>query len=214
VWDTGIGIPSEQRSRIFEDFYQVGNPGRDSRQGLGLGLAIVRRLTMLLGMPLDMQSAPGKGTCFWLRVPRVDGPIAAEPPQDSMEPEGRFEGRHALVVDDDTAICEATVRLLGRWGFKTRSARLLQACDHLDQGFTPDVILADLRLAEDIDGIRTVERLRERLGNAVPALLISGDTGARELARVKESGLLLLTKPVAPARLRSTLHALLSLAAE
>ena len=71
------------------------------------------------------------------------------------------------------------------------------------------MVLADLRLAEDFDGIRTVERLREHIGRAVPALLISGDTGARELARVKESGLQLLTKPVAPARLRSVLHALL-----
>ena len=84
-----------------------------------------------------------------------------------------------------------------------------QPCELIDGGFAPDVILADLRLAEVIDGIRAVERLRARLRRAVPALLISGDTGARELARVKESGLLLLTKPVAPARLRSALHALL-----
>jgi len=103
------------------------------------------------------------------------------------------------------------VHLLDQWGFATRAAlHFAQACELVDGGFVPDVILADLRLAEDMDGIRTVDRLRERLRRAVPALLISGDTGAPELARVRESGLLLLTKPVAPARLRSALHALLA----
>jgi signal transduction histidine kinase/CheY-like chemotaxis protein len=210
IWDTGIGIPLEQRSKIFEEFYQVANPARDPRQGLGLGLAIVRRLTALLDIPLDFRSVAGQGTCFTLRVPRVDGPIAPEPPEEPPEFGSRFEGRRALVVDDDVAICEATVRLLDHWGFETRAAsHFAQACELIDGGFVPDVILADLRLAEDIDGIRTVDRLRERLRRTVPALLISGDTGARELARVRESGLLLLTKPVAPARLRSALHALL-----
>lgn len=211
VWDTGIGIAPEQQSRIFEEFYQVSNPARDPRQGLGLGLAIVRRLTALLDIPLDVRSVAGQGTCFTLRVPRVEGPIAPEPVEEPSEFDRRFEGRRALVVDDDAAICEATVRLLDQWGFETRAApHFAQACELIDGGFVPDVILADLRLAEDIDGIRTVDRLRERLRRAVPALLISGDTGAPELARVRESGLLLLTKPVAPARLRSALHALLA----
>jgi signal transduction histidine kinase/CheY-like chemotaxis protein len=211
IWDTGIGIPLEQRSKIFEEFYQVANPARDPRQGLGLGLAIVRRLTALLDIPIDFQSVAGQGTCFTLQLPRVEGPIAPEPAEEPPEFDSRFEGRRALVVDDDAAICEATVRLLGHWGFETRAApHFAQACELINEGFVPDVILADLRLAEDIDGIRTVDRLRERLRRTVPALLISGDTGARELARVRESGLLLLTKPVAPARLRSALHALLA----
>ncbi len=211
IWDTGIGIPLEQQSKIFEEFYQVANPARDPRQGLGLGLAIVRRLTALLDVPLDFRSVAGQGTCFTLRVPRVEGPVAPEPAEELPEFDRRFEGRRAMVVDDDAAICEATVRLLDHWGFETRAApHFAQACELVDAGFVPDVILADVRLAEDVDGICTVDRLRERLRRTVPALLISGDTGARELARVRESGLLLLTKPVAPARLRSALHALLA----
>ena len=115
------------------------------------------------------------------------------------------------MIDDDPDICEATRRLLAGWGVEVRTAHgPAEAFDQLRQGFTPDVLLADLRLGQAIDGIGLVEQLREHLGAPVPALLISGDTGARELARVKESGLLLLTKPVAPARLRSALHALLT----
>jgi len=164
IWDTGIGIPLEQRSKIFEEFYQVANPARDPRQGLGLGLAIVRRLTALLDIPTRLPIGRRAGTCFSLRVPRVDGPITPEPPEEPPEFDRRFEGRRALVIDDDAAICEATVRLLDHWGFDTRAApNFAQACALIDGGFVPDVILADLRLAEDIDGIRTVDRLRERL---------------------------------------------------
>jgi signal transduction histidine kinase len=210
VVDTGIGIPEDQRSLIFDEFYQVSNPGRDRRKGLGLGLAIVRRLTSLLEHPLSLRSTEGRGTCFALTLPLATGPIEAPNAEESGERFELFAGRRALIVDDDADICDATVRLMTRWGFDARAApRYAAARELLQGGFVPDVILADLRLGEVIDGIGVVERLRVQLDDPVPALLISGDTGARELARVKQSGLLLLTKPVAPARLRSALHALL-----
>jgi signal transduction histidine kinase/CheY-like chemotaxis protein len=211
VWDTGVGIAPEQRSMIFEEFYQIENTARDPRKGLGLGLSIVRRLSMLLGIPLDFTSVPGRGTCFVLTLPAAAGP--AQPPviDEVDELERRFEGSRALIIDDDPAICEATEQLLQRWGFEARAVGgVAAACDMVGAGFVPDVIVADLRLAGDADGMRAVELLRERAGRPLPALLVSGDTGARELARVKQSGLMLLTKPVAPARLRSVLHALLA----
>ena len=210
IVDTGIGIPEDQQSLIFDEFYQVSNPGRDRRKGLGLGLAIVRRLTTLLEHPLGLRSAEGRGTCFTLTVPLATGPIEAPRVEESGERLEPFDGRRALIVDDDADICDATVQLMTRWGFDALAAsRYAEARERLMGGFVPEVILADLRLGEVIDGIGVIERLRVQLGHDVPALLISGDTGARELVRVKESGLLLLTKPVAPARLRSALHALL-----
>ncbi|MCW8862703.1 MAG: HAMP domain-containing histidine kinase, partial [Rhodospirillales bacterium] len=69
IWDTGIGIPPEQRERIFEDFYQLDNPSRDRRKGLGLGLAIVSRLANLLGTPVNVRSIPGKGSVFSVDIP-------------------------------------------------------------------------------------------------------------------------------------------------
>lgn len=211
VWDTGGGIPDDQRALIFDEFYQIGNPGRDRRKGLGLGLAIVRRLTVLLDHPLTFRSVVGRGSCFELTLPAADAPVDAARLEESAPPASVFAVARALVIDDDPDICEATRRLLAGWGVEVRTAHgPADAFDQLRQGFTPDVLLADLRLGQAIDGIGLVEQLREHLGTDVPALLISGDTGARELARVKESGLLLLTKPVAPARLRSALHALLT----
>jgi signal transduction histidine kinase/CheY-like chemotaxis protein len=210
VWDTGAGIPDDQRALIFDEFYQVGNPGRDRRKGLGLGLAIVRRLTVLLDHPLTFRSVVGRGSCFEVSLPIAAGPVDVAQIEEGAPPATVFAGARALVIDDDPDICEATRRLLVGWGVEVRTAHGLEdAFEFVRAGFTPDVVLADLRLGQAIDGIGVIEQLRG-LGVHAPALLISGDTGARELARVKESQLLLLTKPVAPARLRSALHALLT----
>ena len=77
VQDTGPGIPRDRMHLIFEDFYQIGNPERDRRKGLGLGLATVARLTRLLGYRLRVLSRPGRGAIFMVEVPRDTRPPAA-----------------------------------------------------------------------------------------------------------------------------------------
>lgn len=79
VWDQGIGIPAESLGEIFEDFYQVGNPQRDKREGLGLGLGIVRRLADLLGHGLDVRSRPGAGSVLSVTVPLSRAESKSEP---------------------------------------------------------------------------------------------------------------------------------------
>ena len=69
VWDSGPGIPATDLERVFEEFYQLGNPERNRAAGLGLGLSIVRRLTRLLGHPLALQSRPGRGSRFGIELP-------------------------------------------------------------------------------------------------------------------------------------------------
>jgi signal transduction histidine kinase/ActR/RegA family two-component response regulator len=71
VWDTGIGIAPQDQRRIFDDFVQLGNPGRNAHGGLGLGLALVQRASRLLGADISLQSAPGKGSCFAITLPLV-----------------------------------------------------------------------------------------------------------------------------------------------
>ena len=72
VWDTGLGIPGELHDRIFDDFYQVGNPGRDQARGLGIGLAVVRRTADLLGHRVTVRSWPGRGSVFAITAGRAD----------------------------------------------------------------------------------------------------------------------------------------------
>lgn len=69
VYDTGVGIDADRLELVFEEFYQIGNPSRDSRLGLGLGLSIVERLTRLLGHRLVVRSEIGKGSAFCVIVP-------------------------------------------------------------------------------------------------------------------------------------------------
>ncbi len=69
IWDTGPGIPEEQRSMIFQDYYQLNNPARDRHKGLGLGLAIVDRGARLLGHRVEVRSTVGKGSVFSIEVP-------------------------------------------------------------------------------------------------------------------------------------------------
>ena len=71
VWDTGVGIAAEHLPHLFDAFYQVGNRARDRRKGLGLGLAVARRLAGLLGHPLEVHSRPGRGTVVRLTLPRA-----------------------------------------------------------------------------------------------------------------------------------------------
>ncbi len=211
VHDTGVGIPPEKQALVFEEFYQVNNPGRDRRRGLGLGLAIVQRLAHMLDHPLRLRSTPGRGSCFSIELPLADGPADAPVEELPMIDDEVLHGVRALVLDDDMMVRDGTAALLRQWGAQPRTAHSgAEASRALDDGFLPDVMIVDMRLGEARDGIDVINSLRGRLRRNTPALLVSGDTGAAELARVRSSGIPLLTKPVAPAKLRAMLRAVLA----
>src|SRR5690606_3609855 len=100
---------------VFEEFRQLNNPGRNSEQGLGLGLAIVRQLAALLGHPLRLESGAGEGTRFILRLPMSE-PVVAPVPLPSMQLSARI-----LLLEDDLASREALSELLQRWGCEVRA---------------------------------------------------------------------------------------------
>lgn len=79
VCDTGPGIPADKLDLVFEDFVQLGNPERDRTKGLGLGLAVARRMAALLGHELGVRSLPGRGTVFWIAVPLAAADGAPNP---------------------------------------------------------------------------------------------------------------------------------------
>ena len=209
VCDTGVGIEPDKQQHVFEEFYQVNNPGRDRRRGLGLGLAIVRRLALLLEHRLSMRSVPGRGTCFSIELPFADGPAEAPAASEPGFAEEALRGVRVLLVDDDVMVRESTASLLRQWRAVPRTAASQsEAIAAIDDGFVPDAVVVDLRLGESPDGIAVIGALRERLNRSTPALLVSGDTGALDLMRVRASGIPFLSKPVAPAKLRSVLHSL------
>lgn len=204
VWDTGPGIREQHKEKIFHEYYQVGNPERDRTKGLGLGLAIVRRLTALLDCPLDLRSVPGKGSCFSISVP-LAAPGALPPPHhDEMGP---LATGMVLVVDDEVAIRQAMSSLLGGWGHHVVTAssgdEAIRHMTHLPR--KPDLVISDLRLRDDETGIDVIQRVRSEYNDAIPAMLITGDTSPNRLAHAQQSGLLVLHKPVPNGKLRAAI---------
>ena len=207
VWDTGVGIPREQHDRIFEEFYQLHNPSRDRTRGLGLGLATVKRIVQLLGHPLHLKSVPGRGSKFSIDVPLADPnrihSIAATIEQKVPNLIG---GKLIVVIDDEESVRLGMQSLLESWGCKSITA--MDAGEALEKinGRTPDFIIADLRLRGDDNGIDAIRDLRAKLGDHIPAVLVSGDTATEQLRKVSAAGLTMMHKPLKAVRLRALLN--------
>jgi two-component system, sensor histidine kinase len=208
VEDTGIGIAPDHLSRIFEEFYQVGNPARDRRLGLGLGLATVKRLSDLLSMAVSVQSTPGHGSVFQLVLM-----LASAHEMAAMRPSGEpavaplVASQRVLVIEDDADSRNALLGLLRQWGCDARAAPgAREALAWLDQGFTPDVLLVDLRLADGASGLDAITALRAATGNSeLPALVVTGDAGSEPMCEAQARGFAVLIKPARPMQLRAFL---------
>lgn len=184
VGDTGIGIPEEQRERIFDRFYQVDSTSARRYGGIGLGLALVREILDAHHRRIEVEGAPGRGTTFRFSLPVADAASANAPPR----------GRLVLLVDDDPAFCQGVSALLGAEGYEVETAlsgdRALRMLDRA----APDCIILD-RLLPDTDGFELLARIRrEPATTAVPVIVAS-------VRRERELGLQLgasayLTKPV------------------
>jgi signal transduction histidine kinase len=215
VADTGLGIPPDRREAIFEEFVRLENGA--SVQGLGLGLAIVDRLARLLGHPVAVESEPGRGSAFSIDVPEAQPrlralPLEARAPTragSGESPSAPLLGRRLLVVDDDLDVLLAMRELLEQWGAEVAlAASPEEALERLETLDAPEAVIADYRLGDAL-GTQVVEAIRQRLGRAVPALVITGSRSTALEADLARHGLPHLTKPVGPARLRAALSELL-----
>ena len=208
VCDTGPGIAPEHHSAIFREFYQLDNPERDRRKGLGLGLAIVDGLCSLLGHQVLLRSALGRGTCFELRVPQAP-PTA--PPEPAHSPgDAALAGCVVLVIDDDPSLRETLGDVLHHWGCTAVAAEDVQdaLATLASRQLVPDLIVADYRLRHQVTGIEAIAAVRQALGRQVPAAILTGDTAPQRLKEAASAGHLLLHKPVPPASLHAALAAL------
>ncbi|SEB21389.1 ATP-binding protein [Variovorax sp. YR216] len=205
VRDNGVGIAPIHQTRIFEEFYQVANTERDRRQGFGLGLAICARIALLLGTRIKLRSALQAGSTFSLDLPIAHPRLVAAPAKEAAAA-APLAGLHCLVVDDDPAILDGSRTLLELWGCQVDCAstrkEALTRLDKTNAHF--DVVLCDLQLDGEEDGMEVIEDTRRLQPDAL-AVLVSGATGPEALQRLRKGGVMLLTKPVAPAKLRALL---------
>ncbi len=211
VWDSGQGIPAQEQARVFEEFVQLDNPGRDRSKGQGLGLAIVRRGIHALGHRLSLRSRPGRGSCFTIELPlarhTLEASVVAAPAPDPLH------GRRLWLIEDDAAVREALTLRLQNWGARVTAfggiRELRAGLDHAAQhGAWPELVVSDQRLA-DGSGIEAIALIRVRTGHAVPSVIVTGNTAPADLARLDTAGLPVLHKPFRAAELLALLHAAL-----
>jgi signal transduction histidine kinase/CheY-like chemotaxis protein len=205
VWDSGRGIPADEQALVFEEFRQGHAPSGERGPGLGLGLAIVRRLSDLLGLTLALRSSPGRGSCFSVAVPIAAAPADAVLPDDGLAPACGL----IVVIDDNDGIRAAMGALLRRWGHTACVGDSGEAA-LAALGRAPDLIICDYHLASGRNGIATIAMLCACFGQAVPAMLITGDSDASLAEAAQAAGLLLLHKPVPNGRLRAAVGRLLA----
>ena len=203
VRDTGRGIPESEHARVFEEFYQLRNPGRDRVRGVGLGLAIVKRLADLMDARIVLRSQEGVGTTIELRLNGMaelsSGAGDATPGADASTAPGH---RSVYVVDDEADIVHGARTLLELWGYRVRTA---SGSDELAALFInegpPDLLIVDLRLRDDEHGLALAARMR-RLQGAFAVLVVTGETSSSVLADAKQSGYGIVHKPISAPLLR------------
>ena len=211
VWDSGPGIPEDQKQNIFGEFFQLTAPERNRYGGLGLGLAIVDGLCLLLNHQIDLASTVGRGSRFAILVPMADECVTSTEPVDSPHPAAfAVEGKVILVIADAPIVQEVTGGLLGKWGYSVLTAgsdeaALIRLAERQQR---PDLIISDYHLASGKTGIRAIEQINAAFGSSIPAILISGDTAPEPLRDANDRGYILLHKPVDPMRLRAVMHEL------
>ena len=207
ICDTGRGIAADEQARIFEEFYQVGNPERDRANGLGLGLSIVGRLVDLLELHLGLHSVLGQGCRFSLDIEAVESGLSPAGPGETSP--AQLPHLHVLVLDDEAPVREAMAALLSSYGCEVTAVGSTREAILQSLKRRPDIVLSDLRLRGADDGISALRSLRSALPG-LPAVLITGDTAPERLRDAHAAGLVLLHKPVLEAQLLDAIRSALA----
>ncbi len=195
VWDSGVGITEDQLPHIFDEYYQ--GAGGAERGGFGLGLAIVKRLGDILDHRVEVRSIPGKGTRFFIEVPRGRSDSPAREVAPPAHPHSDAFLGSVLAIEDEASVRTALERLLKTRGVEaTIVATAAEALTLVrDRGLRPDVLLCDYNLQGSTDGVETIRHLRAALGRHIPAVVMTGDTRSQTVDLISAQGVSVLIKP-------------------
>jgi len=195
--DSGSGIAAADQDIIFQEFVQLDNPERDNKQGVGLGLAIASRICRQLGSRIQLRSTPGTGSVFSFELPLA---LASEQKEESSNvvlERKDLSGMLVFVIDDDVHVRDSLKIMLEQWqcevkGFVDKDGLLL-AIQSIER--FPDAILSDYHLPNNTTGIEVIQQLRKLAGQAIPALLLTGDATQSLMKVAVKAGLPMLRKP-------------------
>ncbi|WP_337181297.1 PAS domain-containing hybrid sensor histidine kinase/response regulator [Shinella sp.] len=208
VLDSGIGIPSSKFRTVFKEFARL-DEGARTAPGLGLGLSIVDRISRVLSHPVELQSTPGRGTSFKVRVP-IDMAASrhvADKPAVVPVVDEPLKGLRVLCIDNEPKILDGMRLLLSGWGCTVTLAESVAGVEALVAAEplpAIDAVIADYHL-DDGTGIAAIGKLRAALGRAVPALLVTADRTPDVRAEAERDKILVQNKPVRPGSMRAWL---------
>ena len=189
VRDSGIGISPVHQPRVFDEFFQVGNPERDHRKGFGLGLAIVSRLATLLGGRVELRSRLHGGSCFRIDLPRATA--GKRMPQ-------------VLVLSEVPADADSLPMMLHAWGYAavlTTSARATQAAPGIKEGVDAVVCAVD---ANDDPAWAALDAVARQHPRAI-RIVLAATASSEVFERAGQAQARVLLRPLAPAKLRALL---------
>lgn len=199
VRDSGPGIAEADRSRIFREFERLNSPG--SGAGVGLGLAIVERIVRLLGLGLEVRSAPGAGSTFAVTLPIVAGEQSEVSPAQTPTSREGSEGLTILCLDNDPTILTALGAALSARRCQPLLAENPSEATHLARQHRPRAALLDFHLGDgQPDGLAVALELRRQNPDLTIAL-ITADASAASDPRVNEAGVEVMMKPLDPEQL-------------
>jgi CheY-like chemotaxis protein len=214
VIDTGIGIAADQIDQIFEEFHQIGNPERDRTQGLGLGLAIARRLGRLLGHDVSVRSLPGRGSCFSITLPIAEHPAVTTAREPTVAPTSDAARGLVVVIDDEAIVLMGLQAMVKEWGYEVIAATSLEQAlarlNHHRDSDAPSLIITDYRLRHGRTGLEAIQAIRDRCGTTIPSIILTGDTTLEPSQQTATADYSILHKPIAPTMLRASITERLS----
>lgn len=216
VWDTGQGIAKSEVSKIFDEFYQIGNVERDRSKGIGLGLSIVHRLCKLLGHELTIKSVPQQGSMFSVTLPNANIKVDQQNEPSSISyranssAEISLSGQRILVVDDEANIGEVMMQLLTAWGASVETASSLKDVHRVLDGFVPTLLISDYWLRQGETANTIMSAVYTQLGEKIPTLIITGTTSKKLFEFDIQESINVLYKPIDAEELQAALRDLVS----
>jgi len=203
VLDTGPGIDRDKQQEIFQEFVQLGNPERDRRKGVGLGLSIASRMSRILGSHVELKSKPGHGSVFSFSLPLSNSGELIAKQQQGASVHRDFTGRRVFVIDDDPLMRDSLGMLLQQWKCSVEAfSGGEEALAVLGgSGSLPDAVIADYRLRNNTTGVQVIRNIHAVAGQSIPALLLTGDVEPERMREASAAGVPLWHKPVSALKL-------------
>ncbi|MFW1677759.1 NahK/ErcS family hybrid sensor histidine kinase/response regulator [Pontibacter sp. JAM-7] len=208
VWDTGPGIPEEKLTEIFQEFKRLKKPQAGQDKGLGLGLAIVDKISRVLGHNIIVSSIEGKGSMFSVEVP-MGGELTPAVPMGPRMPvlAEHLVNANIWLIDNDQAICDGMKLLLEGWGSNVVTGLSVEDLrQKVDMSEDPvDLLIADYHLDDGENGLDAARQVKAEIGDQLPVLMITANYSLELNQEIRDLGFLMINKPVKPLKLKTTL---------